>query len=242
MMYCPHCCRPMPEIASSRAPRLCPSCARAQATADQRTSSTEEGETGSWVNAARVSNLAEAGYLVSLLEEEGIEARLVESPSFDAMGGAWRNSYLLQVEPEQLDLARPLLHNEAAEADSEGPYWNGDGSEEPDAMVVWRPVALMALAGVATLWYGATHWAEQRPPRPEQNVADLARAIDDIGQPFVVVDGEGNLVHRLSYQARTQCWLLESDHNGDGVVDRTRTYDARARKQRGQQEMAAWRN
>lgn len=241
MMYCPHCCRPMPELASSRAARLCPQCAKAQGTAEQRGSALEEGDPGTWVNAARVSNLAEAGYLVSLLEEEAIAARLVESPSFDATSGAWRNSYLLQVDPEQLEQARPLLHSEAAEADSEGPYWNGE-EEEPDPMVVWRPVALMALAGVATLWYGATHWAEQRPPRPEQSMVDLARAIDDIGQPFVVVDGEGNLVHRLSYQARTQRWLLESDHNGDGIVDRTRTFDARARRERGQQEIAAWRN
>lgn len=232
MMYCPQCCRPMPEPQSSSAERICPQCAVAN-----------EGESRDWASAARVTSLAEAGYLVSMLEGEGIEARLVELSSFDATGGAWGNHYLLQVVRHQVEQAKPLLQSEASEAEGEEAYWQSRGEqEESDSRVVWRPVALMALAGMATLWYGATQWAAQRPPRPPQNIADLAAAMDDVGQPFVVIDAQGNLVHRLTYQSRQQVWLLESDYNGDGRVDHLRRFDARPRRAQGAQEMAAWRN
>jgi hypothetical protein len=234
MMYCPQCCGAMPEPQSSSGERLCPQCTAA-----------DDGDSRHWANAARVANLAEAGYLVSKLESEGIEARLVETNSFDALGGAWGNLYLLQVAKNQIDEARLLLHSEAAEADTEEPYWRERGAEdavEPDPLVVWRPVALMALAGMATLWYGASQWAAQRPPQPVGNITDLAAAMDDVGQPFVVLDAQGNLVHRLTYQSRQQSWKLESDYNGDGKVDRLRRYDARPRRQQGGQEIAAWRN
>jgi hypothetical protein len=91
-------------------------------------------------------------------------------------------------------------------------------------MVIWRPVALMAIAGVATLWYGAAHWNERHPPHLAPSAVDLATAMDAIGEPFVIESGRGNLQHRLWYSAAQGKWYLESDTNDDGRLDRRREF------------------
>lgn len=175
-----------------------------------------------WQNAARVGNLAEAGYLVSRLAGEGIEARLVGTDSFDAITGAWASAYLLQVAPESLAPARELLLAEAEEADREELNLDERGEsrdEEPLHLVLWRPVALMAVAGLATLWLGQ-RFAEPRPRvAPHRGPAALGRAIEAIGEPFVVENGAGHVQHRLQYRSAQRAWLLESDTDGDGRLD-----------------------
>lgn len=215
MSYCPQCHRAITDSQASALASLCPDCLA------------EGFSTDVWKNAARVSSLAEGGYLVSLLESEGIAARLIESEAFDAAGGSWRSSYMLQVAEQDLPRARPLLMEEAAEADREEPAYGPNGEPlqlEADPMVMWRPVALMALAGVATLWYGAARWNERHPPHRVPAAADLAATMDSIGEPFVIVSGRGNLQHRLWYSAAQGRWYLESDTDGDGLLDRRREF------------------
>src|SRR5690606_25229332 len=71
MSYCPQCHRPIADTEFEGSDALCPTCR-----------SEESAEDSAWGNAARVTSLAEGGYLVSLLESEGIEARLIEADSF----------------------------------------------------------------------------------------------------------------------------------------------------------------
>ncbi len=216
MSYCPQCLRLVDDAEFAGGDTICPHC-----------QGDDFAEGSAWGNAARVTNLAEGGYLVSLLESEGIDARLVQSDSFDALGGSWRSGYLLQVAQDELERARPLLIEEAAEAEGEESAWGPNGEPldiEPDPMVIWRPVALMAIAGVATLWYGAAHWNERHPPHRVPSAVDLATAMDSIGEPFVIENGRGTLQHRLWYSAAHKRWFLESDTDNDGRLDRRREF------------------
>lgn len=216
MPICPHCHQSVHSLDLRGDDKVCPQC-------DQSTLAVSDP----WRDAARVASLAEAGYLASRLESEGIAARLVESSSFSAVDGMWRNAYLLQVDRDDFSRAQPLLVKEAAEAELEepsvGPHCE-PFEEESVQLVIWRPVALMALAGIATLWIGARQFAERPPAGPHRSSEELAEAVGSIGKPFVVVDQRGRAEHRLWFQRAERTWYLESDTDGDGLMDTRRPF------------------
>lgn len=176
-----------------------------------------------WQSVAQVANLAEAGYLTSCLVAEGIEARLHESESFSALAGNWSRSYLVQVAAQSADSARTILSAEAREFELDEPECDAFGEPidaEPLHLVLWRPIALMAVAGLATLWL-SQRLPDPRPRiAPHRNAAELAAAVEAAGKPFVVQGENGQVQHRLQYQAADRTWCLDSDTDGDGKLDR----------------------
>lgn len=184
-------------------------------------------ESAQWHSVARVTNLAEAGYLVSCLEVEEIEARLVESQSFSALGGCWSHCYELQVPEEDRVQATELLRQEAEQFAGEGPEYDEFGEpidDQPVHLVFWRPVALMALAGLATLWL-SERVPDPRPRAvPNRDAAALGAAIEALGEPLVVTSETGQTKHRLQYHSHGRVWYLESDTNGDGQLDRRQRF------------------
>ena len=180
-----------------------------------------------WASAAKVSNLAEAGYLVSRLSGDSIDARLVESETFNAMTGNWHVKYVLQVPADELETALAILRTEAEEFEREQPEYDGFGEpvdDEPVHLVFWRPVALMAVAGLATLWLGQRAADPRQRVLPNRNAAALGSAIEAVGEPFVVTAETGRVHHRLRYRSANRTWYLESDTDGDGQLDQQRQF------------------
>ncbi len=218
MPVCPRCDEFITTV--DLADGSCPHCQRSA----PRTSATDDQE---WRAAAKVGNLAEAGYLVSRLAGDGIEARLVESESFSAASGHWSSSYVLQVPRVALTAAGEILRSEAEEFERDQPDCDRFGEPidaEPVHMVFWRPVALMAVAGLATLWLG--HRVAEPRPRvaPNRNAAALGSAIESVGEPFVVTSDTGRVHHRLWYRSANRTWYLEADTDGDGRLDRQQRF------------------
>lgn len=180
-----------------------------------------------WRSAAKVVNLAEAGYLASRLEGEGIAARLVQSDSFSAVDGTWSSYYVLQVPSDALPASTELIRLESEQLRGEEPDFDQFGEpieHEPVHLVFWRPVALMAVAGLATLWLGQ-HVPDPRPRvAPHRSAAAMAAAVEALGEPMVVVDATGRTTHRLRYRSDSRSWLLESDTNHDGRFDRRQRF------------------
>jgi hypothetical protein len=114
-------------------------------------------EPSRWINVARVTNLAEAGFLVDELTGDGIDARIFQSDDFNALTDRWLVSYLIQSPPECAQSAAAHIRTHLAEIESYQAAGateagaTGDWSEERPAFdaQAWRPVALVVLAGVA---------------------------------------------------------------------------------------------
>jgi hypothetical protein len=214
MPTCPRCDAFITSVDSANGD--CPQCHAAEHEA-------RDARHGDWRSAAKVTNLAEAGYLVSRLAGEGIEARLFQSESFSAMNGSWSSTYVLQVPATMLEDAGEILRSEAEEFEREQPEYDSFGEpidDEPVHLVFWRPVALMAVAGLATLWLGQ-RVADPRPRvAPHRSAAALGAAMEAVGKPFVVTTDAGRVYHRLRYHSGNRTWYLESDTDGDGRLDR----------------------
>lgn len=214
MPICPFCHSHIPlasaTLGGGEAAAACPHCGESN-----------QADSG-YRDVARIANLAEAGYLVSRLADEQIEAELAMQQSFDAVTGTWTPTYVLQVPVADSPRAKELISDEACEANyEEAHYGQGDADqEEPLHLVFWRPVALMAVAGLATLWVSSRVVEHRQRVAPQRGDQALGMAVDAIGQPFTVQTDTGRIVHRLRYAKANQTWLLESDTNGDGRMDR----------------------
>ncbi|MEM6655111.1 MAG: hypothetical protein AAF596_04840 [Planctomycetota bacterium] len=173
-----------------------------------------------FVAAARVSNLAEAGYLVSVLQGEGLDARVRQSRDFNAVNGAWLTDYVVQAPKDQLAEVATVLRAEAAAFDEEAVF--DDEDDESLQQVIWRPVALMAVAGVVSFLAGQ-HLAT---PQPRSGPPALAEAIGSIGRPLYTERGPDGVRHRLVLDGRSSQWLLDTDADGDGRYDRRQRFPA----------------
>lgn len=177
--------------------------------------------TDGYAPAARVASLAEAGYLVSVLQSEGLDAEVRHTKSFSAINGAWLTDYIVQAPVEQLPRVAQVLRAEAAAiAEEEDDAEAATDENDEFRQVVWRPVALMALAGVVSFLVGQ-HLATA-PQREGENA--LSEAFVGVGRPFYTESGPGGVRHRLTYDRRAARWLLDTDVNGDGRFDQRRRF------------------
>src|SRR5262245_40354086 len=86
-MFCPQCSFSLSKANEVGSRRTCPNCGSAM----------KEEVTVPWTAVARVSNLAEAGFLADELVGQGIKARLHQLDDFNALHDRWTSVYLLQV-------------------------------------------------------------------------------------------------------------------------------------------------
>src|SRR4051794_24641159 len=75
--------------------RTCPNCGGA----------IKVPEPAPWADVARVSNLAEAGFLTDELVGIGFEARIHQLDDFNALSDRWTSLYLIRVPAEQAEEA-----------------------------------------------------------------------------------------------------------------------------------------
>jgi hypothetical protein len=184
-----------------------------------------------WTNVARVANLAEAGFLADELVGLGIEAQIHQTQDFSALTDRWSTTYLIRVRPESArDAAariREYLAQDAADLDDESASFRLMSGDHPIEQFLWRPVALVILAGVSSFVLGQRFSGPQdanAERRPERN--ELASAMAAIDRPFITESAGGQPSHRLRFDRRLQSWLLDTDRDGDGRYDSRQAFHA----------------
>ena len=220
MHACPKCRRTIDETRFSPGD-ACPSCGTA----------IESNEERPWTNVARLANLAEAGFLTDELIGLGIDAQVHQINDFSALTDRWVSQYMIRVPSEDAERAADRIRQHIAdEADQEEAsparlrWMSADQSLEP---LLWRPIALVILAGVSSFVLGQKFSelqgvkADRRPPRNS-----LATAMESIDRPFVTEPAGGEPRHRIQYDRRRSAWLLETDGDGDGRYDRRQAFRA----------------
>jgi hypothetical protein len=215
MAICPECGQPVRTLAGQSNYEACPACgANVSSQAAHR-----------WVDVARVSNLAEAGFLSDELTGMDIDARVYQNDDFSHADGGWKTSYLIRVPADLAHQAAAQIRCHVAEAAAEADaadhfgYTSQSGPVDP---AYWRPVAVIVLAGVASFVLGrqsATPDVERPPARDS-----LAAAVNSIGRPLVTEPVHGQPQHRLSYHRPSRTWNLETDSNSDGVFESRRQF------------------
>lgn len=180
-----------------------------------------------WINVARVANLAEAGFLVDELSGEGIDARIYQSDDFSALTDRWQVSYLIQSPPNSAHSAAAHIRRHLAEIESysdpttDGPWQDNQPAADP---LLWRPMALVILAGMASFVLGQRFAADREPPKPPRD--SLSSAVTEIGRPLVTEPAAGLPRHRLYYHWREQAWYLDSDADADGRFESRQRFHA----------------
>ena len=184
-----------------------------------------------WTNVARVTNLAEAGFLTDELVGLGIDARIYQLEEFSAVTDRWATVYLIRVpDPVAREAAAQIrLHlteePEEADAGALGFRFSADGQTVDP--LFWRPVALVVLAGVASFLLGQ-RFSEQNVERRPLRGGSLSTAVGAIGRPFVSEPTPGEPQYRLSLDRRQRFWYLDTDRNGDGMFDTRHEFQASA--------------
>lgn len=218
MYVCPQCAASVDLSRSQGARPACPYCG----------AHVPHETKNAWTDVARVTNLAEAGFLTDELVGLGVDARIYQLEEFSALTDRWATVYLIRVPAELARdaAARILEHLADVAADSEdqptGSRFSAD--EQPIDPALWRPVALVVLAGVASFVLGqqfSERNDRQRPPRDS-----LATAIGAIGRPLLTEPSAGRPRHRLSFDRRQEAWYLDTDRNGDGSFDSRQQFQA----------------
>lgn len=186
--------------------------------------------TGPRRDVARVGSVAEAGYLVSVLEEAGVEAVSRPDENFNAATGDWAASYRLSVPEAQVAQAvRALQQEAAAQADDQSA--DTDGAAAPFANP-WAMLGVLAVVVAA----GAVWSAEHRQPPPRRGdapagqaaptpLAALGRAIGPRGAEFVAEARPGEPARRLRYDADQRVWTLSIDADHDGRFETRHRFD-----------------
>ena len=199
-----------------QSPTACPHCGRQLAI--------EAG--GKWHNAARVANLAEAGYLVNLLGASAVTARIFEDRSFSVLAGAWEHAYLIQVPGEQISQAAAILRQESTAAETEDcdDTWSDHKRVEDENLVFWRPVALMALAGAASFVVGHRFAAQSGDGHERPYAESLVAAMEQMGRPLVTEPRADGVSQRFVFHRHRRAWYVQTDRNGDGHFESIREF------------------
>ena len=182
----------------------------------------------SWIDVARVSNLAEAGFLTDELVGMGIEAQIYQLEEFSALTDRWATIWLIRV---PLDCAqeaaariRQHLAEEAAEPESSAIGFRFSADTTQMDPLFWRPVALVVLAGVASFLLGQRFSDQPVEGRPLRG--SLSSAVGAIGRPLVTEPEAGRPRHRLSLDRRREVWYLDTDRDGDGRYESRQRFQA----------------
>jgi hypothetical protein len=196
----------------------CPECGHALA----------ESQAVEWADVARVSNLAEAGFLSDELVGIGIESRVHQLDEFSAASDRWSSQYLIRVPKQFAREAASHIEQYLFEEQQGGrPVLDimrnplrGSASES----LSWRPVFLVVIAGIASFALGQ-RFSEQIPRRRPPSET-LPSAIAAINKRFTTDSAVNQPRHRLSFDQRQQQWTLETDRDNDGAYDETRHFPA----------------
>jgi hypothetical protein len=221
MYVCPECASTVDVTRLSGGHQCCPDCGAAVRLEDEHP----------WVDVARVTNLAEAGFLTDELVGLGVDAQIYQLQEFSALTNRWESLYLIRVPADASREAaaqiRQHLAEDAIERENEPAAFRFEAHDQPLDPLIWRPVALVILAGVSSFVLGQ-RFSKQDELKVERRPLgnSLASAVDEIGQPLVTEPAPGRPRHRLTFDRRRETWFLETDRDGDGRYDNQQAFQA----------------
>lgn len=214
---CPHCFASLDSYGTSLDRSKCPRCGRALG----------EEVVSAWTDVARVTNLAEAGFLTDELIGFGIEARIHQMDEFSALDDRWSAKYLIQVPDDLAQKAATQLQQYANEeprfVEGDGQLFRHSNNRAVDPLF-WRPVALIVLTGIVSFLMGQKLTGQNAARRAAPN--SLPSTVNQIDRPFVTEPSPGNPRFRLSFDSRRQTWQLDTDRNNDGRFESRRQFNA----------------
>jgi hypothetical protein len=218
MFVCPKCASTVDIAYSKTSQAACPYCG-----ADRGGS-----QENSWIDVARVANLAEAGFLTDELIGLEIDAQIYQLEEFSALTDRWSTVYLIRVPShlghEAAAHIRQHLAEEAAEPDSAVMGFRFSADAESMDPLLWRPVALVVLAGVASFLLGQRFSEPHVDRRPTRG--NLSTALGAIGRPLATEPVPGQPCHRLSFDRRKEIWYLDTDRDSDGLFETRQRFEA----------------
>lgn len=214
--------------------KACPSCGWSSSSPDSPATT----EVRSY-DLARLDSVAEAGYLVSLLEEAGVPAVARPLEAFDAARGAWSSTYTVSIAADDRQAAARVLEAEShhdfvrlAEQVFDSPA----GAGETPSVNPWGMLAVLAVVAVTGLLafgtLGDPHRRNRRaqPPRPEADRPEpleaLVAALGAEAAPLRSEAGVGPR-RRLHYAPSSETLILSTDADGDGQYESRRRFAAR---------------
>lgn len=221
MYACPECAHEATDL--SLPAGVC-TCARCGAKFEQ-----VDGQ--AWIDVARVSNLAEAGFLTDELVGNDIEAQVHHTQEFSALTDNWKSSYLIRVpRAAARDAAARIRQHMAeveAEVESAPSVFRLMSGEQPIEPLLWKPVVLVLLAGVSSFVLGQRFSEVQGGKADRRHERDLlSTAVQAIDRPFVTENADGRIKHRLQFDGANRSWLLDTDRDGDGRYDSRQKFQA----------------
>jgi hypothetical protein len=218
MFACPQCANTIDITYSQARYPTCPHCG----------ADVERTANNSWIDVARVTNLAEAGFLTDELNGLGIDAQIYQLEEFSALTDRWSTVYLIRVPSHEAHQAaaqiRQHLADEAAETESGAMGFRFSADVATMDPLFWRPVALVVLAGVASFLLGQRFSDQHVDRRPQRGT--LSTALGAIGRPMSTEPVPGQPCHRLSLDRRKEIWYLDTDRDGDGLFESRQRFQA----------------
>lgn len=218
MRHCHQCGFPLSE-SSDHAAVVCAQCG-------QTSEPTPQGP--AWTSIARVSSLADVGYFEDLLSSDEIDCRVHERDDFSAVDGTWQKTYVVQVPEHVATRAVERLRGEIAETeDVPAAAYDayGSASNEDTGPALWKPLALILLAGGLVYMAGRSGpLAAGKAPQRHEPAGSLWNALTESD---IVLKGEGDAGQgrrALRYDPIRERLILEVDTNGDGRFDRRREF------------------
>jgi len=215
MHYCEQCARSVEPVEPNRSSQICPRCGAAL----------KQVEPDGWINVARLTSLAEAGFLTDELVSEGQEARVYAAESFSVLSDRWTPSYLIQVPSDSVHEAAEVIRRRLEEDQFLDQGLADEFDEGRPDPVHWRPVALVLVAGAMCFVLGQQFARQMDQPGPLPRNS-LPATVDAIGQPLFTEPAPGQPRYRLTYQRRGQIWYLDTDADGDGRYEGRQKFQA----------------
>ncbi len=185
---------------------------------------------------ARVTSVAEAGYLVSLLEEAQIHATARPSENFNAVHGAWTPTYHISIPAADAEAAARVLQ---AESDhdfgevAEQVFRPDESRQNPAAVNPWRMLTVLAVVAAAGTAFVADRLGNRAqpvrreaiaaPPRAE-SLASLFRVLQAAPAPMTTGEAEAGPRHRLRYSDVDDSLVLSVDADRDGRYESHRRF------------------
>ena len=215
---CPQCNLMLAE--TDQLPQVCPGCGADLSEAEKFLD---------WVPIARVSNLAEAGFLVDLLIDREIESDVTEENEFNAAAGAWYSSFVLRVAQENADPARSFLTagengEEEGVLDEQWQQVSTGGLVNSSTQFLKWALLLLVIAGVATVILND----DQKPAQPRQPAAAQSFYEFLAQQPGPwIFENESGVRSQLYFNAFQNRLTIKQDLDGDGTLEYQRTFQAR---------------
>jgi hypothetical protein len=114
--------------------------------------------------------------------------------------------------------------SDAAAREDGDDFWSGGRPTTDETLVFWRPVALMAIAGVASFVVGQRFALQSGDGRERPYAQSLVAAMEQAGLPLVTEPRGDGPRHRFIYQRQRQAWYVQSDRNGDGHYEVVREF------------------